>query len=127
MLVALALAASLPQPVSDFAHRFRYVIPAGFYSLAESPSGSNFCDKALARRQKMAFDKRFGARFDRLLEAVKTRAAGKSPKELGWDPNDIIVGSCHRISGADARRLLDDFDTQLIVYEKQYGLASGVR
>jgi hypothetical protein len=127
MLVALALAVAVPQPLNKVADRYKYEIPTDVFYLADLPSGSGFCDKAQARRQRAAFDKRYGARFNRLVEVAKSREEGKSPKELGWDPDDIIVGSCHRITGAHARRLLNDFDTTLIVYEKRYGLASRVR
>lgn len=123
MLFSLALAmAAVPQNVkAGDLFSVASQVPKNLFYLASRPSGTMFCEKAQKRRQIKAFDRRFGKRFNRLIDVVRLREG------LGWSPDDIVVAPCYRPSQEQAMRMLDDFEIELSAYEKRFGLASNVR
>ena len=123
MLFSLAFAmATVPQTVKAV-NSFKPAsqVPKDLFYLAAIPSGAMFCDDALKRRQTKAFDKRFGKRFNRLIDVVRVR------KGLGWSADDVIVTPCYVPSPAEARKMLDDFDRELSAYEIRFGRPVNVR
>ena len=123
MLYFLALAvAAVPQNVAAVdLFSVASQVPKDLFYLASKPSGTMFCEKAQKRRQTKAFDKRFGKRFNKLVDVVRKRDG------LGWSGDEIIVTPCYRPSHEQAKIMLDDFESELSAYEKRFKLASNVR
>lgn len=123
MLIALVIATSaplLPVKAADLLER-GFQIPMNLFYLAQLPSGTMFCEKARKLRQTRKFDKRYGIRFNKLIEVVREREG------LGWPPDQVITTPCYRSSQKSAEAMLDDFELDLGAYEVRYGLDVSVR
>lgn len=119
LLMISALAAS---PVSSPPVKARdllqesHRIPKDLFYLAQKPSGVMACDNTLRRQQNREFDRRYGRRFNRLVEVISAREG------LGWQPDDIILVPCFSLSQEKAGPLLDQFGRDLRAYQDRYGL-----
>lgn len=117
----LAAAAAIAQVSAVDLWERAFKIPQDVYYLALHPSGADFCDNELARKQAVLFDARYGRRFNKLIEAVRI----SGPSE--WPAGDVQLASCLRIDEKGARRLLDSFDRDLRTAEAKYGVTEDVR
>jgi hypothetical protein len=119
-LMLSALAASLPFEARNLLKE-GFSVPRDLFYLAQVPSGTMFCDKALRSQQNREFDRRYGERFGRLIKVVTEREG------LGWKPDEIITTPCLRLPRKQAWSLLDQFGKDLYSYEVRYGLRANVR
>ena len=82
----------------------------------KSASGSDLCDRRRSAQLVDAFDARYGKRVRRLAQIIIARDGD------GWDPGDVVVTPCFRISAATMRKRLNSFEGELRALEDRYGI-----